>query len=258
MKNNQVPISAIIITKNNEVKLPDCLASLVWVNEVVVVDDFSSDRTPEICQEYGVRLVQHPFAGFQEQKRHATAIAAHDWILQLDADERVSAEMQAAIQALPPEDFIKFDCFEFRRSNWFWGGWVRYGSLYPDFKPRLFNRQKGAWGGVNPHDKFITSGVTQKIMADILHFQDWDLITYANRTIMYSDISAKEYFKGGKRTAWHHLTVRPVYTFFYRYFVRLAILDGWRGLVVSVMGALGTFVKYSRLYELSRHKSKSV
>lgn len=250
---NKLNISAVIITKNNANVIEDCLKSIVgWVSEIIVVDDFSDDETEEICKRYNVKFVKNRFSSFIEQKRLATSLTRNKWVLQLDADERVSVEMREKITSLSTEDFEKYDCFEFKRLTFFWGKWMKHASLYPDYKPRLFNKEKGDWGGVNPHDKFLTTGVTKKISADILHYQNWDLKKYFDRTILYSKLFAQEIFKNGKRAKWHHYTVRPVYTFLYRYFFRLGFLDGIQGFVVSVMGAIGTFAKYVFLKEMER------
>ena len=251
-------ISTFVITKNNADKIADCLHSLRWAEEVVVVDDFSTDATPEICRQFpNVRFHQHAFEGFQQQKEHAVWLCTSDWALKMDADERVSEEMREQILLLTAADFTTYSCFEFKRLTYFWGKWIRHASLYPDYNPRLFNRTQGDWGGINPHDKFITRGRTKRINADILHYQNWDLATYASRTVRYSVISAEEYHTRGKRAAWHHFTIRPVYTFLYRYFFRLGFLEGARGLVISFMGALGTFVKYAKLYEFKKMQFSS-
>ncbi|KAF0220700.1 MAG: hypothetical protein FD174_1024 [Geobacteraceae bacterium] len=244
-------ISAFVITKNNGDKIGDCLKSLEWADEIIVVDDFSEDTTPAICRSHAnVKFVQNKFAGFQEQKLYAMSLTANDWVLKIDADERVSAEMRNGILALTEKDFATYSCFEFKRLTCFWGKWIRHGSFYPDYNPRLFHKHQGAWRGVNPHDKFYPTGLTKKLAGDIFHFQNWDLSAYASRTILYSTISAGEYYKGGRRAKLSDFTIRPLYTFFYRYLIRLGFLEGPHGLVIAVMGALGTFVKYMKIYEL--------
>ena len=249
------PISAFVITKNEAAKIGDCLASLGFTDEIVVVDDFSSDATPEICRHYGVKLHQHRFTGFKDQKSHAMQLASHDWVLELDADERVTPEMRDAILALEARDFERYDCFEFKRKTRFWGKWIRHASLYPDYKARLYCRSRGAWSGGNIHERFIVQGATGKLAGEILHPQDLDLYAYFLRTARYADLSAAEYFARGKKARWHHVTVRPVATFFTRYLIRLGVLDGVHGFVISIMGALGTFMKYMKLYEIQKKSS---
>ena len=133
------PVSAFIITFNEAAKIAACLDSLRWVAEIVVVDDNSSDATVEICRGYpNVRVFQHCFTGFKDQKSHAMGLTGNEWVLEIDADERVSPEMRESILALTPADFAAGSCFEFRRLTNFWGKWIRHASLYPDYKGRLF------------------------------------------------------------------------------------------------------------------------
>ena len=246
------PISAFVITKNEAAKIGECLASLSWVDEVIVVDDFSSDATPDICREFGASLHQHRFTGFKDQKSHAMGLARHDWVLELDADERVTPEMRDAILALGAQDYQRYDCFEFKRKTRFWGKWIRHASFYPDYKARFYCRSRGAWSGGNIHERFIVRGATRKLAGDILHPQDLDLYSYFLRTARYADLSAADHFARGKRARWHHVTVRPLSAFCTRYFIRLGLLDGVHGFVISVMGALGTFMKYMKLYEIQK------
>jgi glycosyltransferase involved in cell wall biosynthesis len=245
-------ISAFVISRNEALKIADCLKSLKWVDEIVVVDDFSTDGTPEICRSYDVKFVQHGFTGFKDQKSHAMSLASYDWVLELDADERVSDGMRESILALRKEDFSRFSCFEFRRKTRFWGKWIGHSSLYPDYKSRLYKKLDGEWSAGNIHERFITGGLTKKIAADIVHCQDLDLHDYLLRTVRYANLSALEMHGRGKRARILHFTIRPLYTFFYRYLFRLGFLDGVHGFVISAMGALGTFVKYMKLYELQK------
>lgn len=247
-------ISAFVITKNESAKLADCLTSLNWADEIVVVDDFSTDSTPDICAEAGVSFFQNAFSSFRDQKSLAMSLAANDWVLELDADERVSDEMRNAIQALTPGDYEKFDCFKFKRKTRFWGKWIKHSSFYPDYKARLYCRTRGAWNNANVHERFIPDGLTKKLGGDILHEQDLDLHTYLLRIARYANMSAADYFVNGKRAKWHHVSIRPAFTFIQRYFIRLGFLDGVQGFVISVMGAIGTFLKYMRLYEIQSNK----
>jgi glycosyltransferase involved in cell wall biosynthesis len=247
-------ISAYVITKNESAKLRDCLKSLSWADEIVVVDDFSTDATPDISRELGVSFYQHKFSSFRDQKNHAMSLASNDWVLELDADERVSDEMRSAIQLLKAEDFEKYDCFEFKRKTRFWGKWIKHSSFYPDYKARFYCRTRGAWNNANVHERFIPTGLTKKLAGDILHEQDLDLHTYLQRVARYANMSAEDYYANGRRAKWHHVSVRPASAFFQRYVIRLGFLDGVQGFVISVMGAIGTFLKYMRLYEIQSNK----
>lgn len=259
LKGNNLPgdipkISAFVITKNESAKIAGCLKSLEWADEIVVVDDFSTDDTPAICKEFGVAFHQHRFTGFRDQKSRAMALAAHDWVLEMDADERVSDEMRCAIRALTRADFDRFDCFEFKRKTRFWGKWIKHSSFYPDYKARLYCRTRGAWSAANVHERFVPDGITKKLGGDILHEQDIDLNTYLMRIARYANMSAEDYYANGRRAQWHHVSIRPLTTFLQRYFIRLGFLDGVQGFVISSMGAIGTYLKYMRLYEIQHGK----
>lgn len=248
-------ISAFVITKNEAAKIGACLASLSFVDEIVVVDDFSTDQTPDICRSHGVTLHQHRFTGFKDQKSYAMSLVRNDWVLELDADERVSDRMREAILALTGEEMSRYGCFEFKRLTRFWGKWIKHASLYPDYKPRLYCKLGGRWSDGNVHERFIAKGATGRLAGDILHEQDLDLYTYFQRTARYSDLSAADYFARGRRASWHHVTVRPVATFLTRYLIRLGCLEGVHGFVISAIGAMGTFMKYMKLYEIQKRSS---
>lgn len=250
MPDSPLKITAFIITKNESTKILDCLISLNWVDEIVVVDDFSTDNTPDICKEFGVAFHQHIFSSFRDQKALAMSLASYDWVLELDADERVSDEMKNAILALTADDYKRYDCYNFKRKTRFWGKWIQHSSFYPDYKARLYCRTRGAWNDSSVHERFIPNGLTKKLDGDILHEQDLDLLTYLQRIARYANMSASDYYNNGRRAKWHHISIRPAITFLQRYFIRLGFLDGVQGFVISVMGALGTFIKYMRLYEI--------
>jgi glycosyltransferase involved in cell wall biosynthesis len=250
-------ISAIVITKNESAKIADCLESLQWVDEIIIVDDYSTDATKEICQRYNVRFYQRQFTGFKDQKSFAMSLTSHDWILELDADERVSDTMRQSILNLRETDSAACSCFEFRRLTRFWGKWLRHGSFYPDYKGRLYNKLRGTWSERNIHERFIPHGSVKRLPGDILHFQDLDVCSFILRSARYADLSAQEYYRQGRIAKWHHFTIRPLYTFIYRFFLRLGILDGIQGFVISVTGAIGTFIKYMKLYELQKSECLS-
>jgi glycosyltransferase involved in cell wall biosynthesis len=250
-------ISAFIITKNEAAKIGECLRSLEWVDEIVVVDDSSTDGTAEIAAAAGVRVIDHPFTGFRDQKKFAMDATSNDWVLELDADERVSPEMREAILAFSPGEFARYDAFAFRRLTRFWGKWIRHSSLYPDYKVRLYNKRRGGWSEANIHERFIPAGGVKKLPVDILHPQDLDLPTYAARTARYAGMSALEAHRKGKRASWLDFTLRPLHAFVYRFIIRLGLLDGVHGFIIAVMGGIGTFLKYARLYELQRNAERA-
>nr|WP_279342530.1 glycosyltransferase family 2 protein [Geotalea sp. SG265] len=244
-----MPISAFVITKNERHSIDDCIASLSFVDEVVVVDDFSDDGTPERCADLGCRVISNSFASFSAQKRFAMEATRNEWVLELDADERISPALQQAILALNSKDFTCYDAFAFRRLTRFWGKWIRHSSLYPDYKVRLYHKGRGSWTTSRVHEHFQPRGAVRRISQDILHCQDLDLKTYAQRTMRYAELSAVDMHDRGRRPLWFDF-LRPIHMLFLRYVIRLGFLDGVHGAAIAAMGGFGTFYKYFRLYEL--------
>lgn len=248
MKDILLSISASIITFNEERNIGDCLMSLDFCQEKVVVDSGSEDRTREIAQEMGAKVYERPFEGHWQQKQWALERCTKEWVICLDADERVTPRLR---NFLYDTDLQKssVDGFEVRRRHIFLGHKMRHSSLYPDYKLRLARREKARWGGLNPHDKLIVSGRTEKLPFEITHYAWNDCSDYFGTQLRYSRIVAEEKYRTGKRATLSDLALRPVYTFLYRYFIRLGILDGFPGFVVSAGGAAACMAKYVFLWE---------
>ncbi len=244
-------VSVCIITKDEERNLPDCLASVRWADEVVVVDSHSRDRTRDLAAASGARVIERDFPGHVEQKNFAVDAANHDWVLCLDADERLSPELQAAIpRALDRADLP--DGFEFARRTFHLGRWILHGGWYPDRKVRLFRRGRGRWGGVNPHDRVRVEGKVERLAGDILHYSYEDLGAHLRQVDFFTTIAAREKRARGERFALHRLLLRPPGKFVRMYLLKGGILDGLAGFVVAVTGAYYVFLKYAKLWELER------
>ncbi len=254
-------ISAVIITLNEESKIERCIKSLQSVaDEVIVVDSFSTDKTEEICKNLGVKFYQHNFEGYREQKNYALQFAQYDYVLSLDADEALSEELKDSILAV--KDNLKFDGYFFNRLNNYCGQWIHHSNWYPDKKLRLFNRHKGHWGGINPHDRFeMDPGCkTAYLKGDLLH---WVLDSYeahiqkANR---FSTIAALEYYKLGRKSNIFKIMFNTGWRFFKAYILNLGFLDGFNGFVISSFSAYTSFLKYVKLRQLileGRNEKKS-
>ncbi|MDD2365351.1 MAG: glycosyltransferase family 2 protein [Desulfuromonadaceae bacterium] len=251
-KTTALPISAYIITKNEHDKIVDCLFSLDFVDEAVVVDDYSQDGTSEVAIQNGARVISNKFKGFKDQKSFAMDQTLNDWVLELDADERISSGMRSALLELKPEDFQEYDGFAFKRITRFWGKWIKHSSLYPDYKVRLYNKHRGKWSGGSVHERFIPEGKIKRLSVDILHPQDLDMKSYMGRISRYAELSAIDYAAAGRN--WSCIDfLRPVHTFFYRLIIRLGFLDGIHGFAIAFFGAIGTFLKYAYLLEITRN-----
>ncbi len=253
-------ISAVIITLNEESCIERCIRSVMTVaDEVVVVDSLSTDRTPEICRKLGVKFVEQEFLGYIQQKNFALKQAAYDHVLSLDADEALSEELARSIHDV--KNNWKHDGYKFNRLNKFCGHWIRHTNYYPDRKLRLFDRRKGQWGGVNPHDKVVMQpgSSTGRLKGDLLH---WLCETYEEHldTInKFSTIAAREALKKGEKCSAWKVFYKPVWRFIQNYFVKRGFLDGYMGLVVSRNSAFLNYQKYAKLrnlIQLEKNKEK--
>ncbi len=249
-----ISISGFVITCNEEGAIRDCLESMKWVDELVVVDSFSQDATAEIAGEYTDRIIQREFAGYVPQTRFAFEQTTCDWALWLDADERLTdravAEIRAAFeQPGGPE----CDGFSFPRRTCFLGRWITRGGWYPQHKLRLFRRNAASIAGEQIHPEAVVAGRVRKLKGDILHFSfPGGVMEYVERSREYAEIAAQERFAAGKRAGLVGLLLRPPLAFLRSYVLRLGFLDGVPGLAVAAGTAYHRFMRDLRLWELAR------
>ena len=245
------PVSLCIITKDEEANLPDCLASVTWAEEILVVDSRSADRTREIAAAAGARVIERDFPGHIEQKNFAVGEAKHDWVLCLDADERLSPELARAVQAAleGPEGPAGF---EFPRLTFHCGHPIRHGGWYPDRKLRLFDRRRGKWGGRNPHDHVEVAGPVARLEGDLLHFSYRSISDHLRQIDFFTTISAKEKKARGVRSSLLKMALHPTWKFFRMFVLEAGFLDGVQGFVVAALGCHYVFLKYAKLRELER------
>jgi len=244
-------ISVCIVAMNEEDNIADCLASADFVDERIVVDSHSKDATRERAAACGARVIERDWPGHVEQKNFAVDQAAHDWVLCLDADERVSPELRSSILAALDRGDLP-DGFEMARRTWYLGRWIRRGGWYPDVKLRLFRRSKGRWGGVNPHDHARVEGRVARLDGDLLHYSYRSIADHVRSIDEFTTIAAREKRKAGRRAGIVDLTLRPFWKFLRMYVVKLGVLEGFPGLVVAATGAFYVFLKYAKLRELQR------
>jgi len=250
-------ISAVIITYNEEKYIGRCLDSLQQVaDEIIVVDSCSHDKTKEICEAHNVKFIEHEFEGYRQQKNWAMAQAENDNILSLDADECLSEELKNSI--LNVKTNWEADAYSFNRLNNYYGRWIKHSGVYPDRKLRLFDRRKGEWGGVNPHDKFLTNPkVKQKFLqGNLLHFVQDSIDDHVDKIKLFSEINALEYYKMGKNSSLVKILVHPSWRFFKSYFLNLGFLDGYYGFVVCSLNAYSSFLKHIKIRKLNMKKQE--
>lgn len=250
-------LSAVIITFNEEKKIAACLDSLInVVDEIVVVDSYSTDKTEAICRQYRVNFFQHKFDGHIEQKNYAISMAKYDFILSLDADERLSGELLQEIRKVKGK--FTSDAYEMSRLTNYCGKFIRHSGWYPDRKIRLFNRRKCKWGGVNPHDKIVLDPDVNiiRLKGDILHYSYDSIQSHIKQMNSFTDIGAIQLFEKGRKAGIFDLTLRPFWKFFRDYFIKLGFLDGFYGYVVCLLSAVHVFTKYAKLKQLHKqHES---
>lgn len=241
-------ISATVIVKNEEKNIADCLKSLDFADEIVVVDSGSSDRTKEICCSYpNVRFVERSWEGFGRQKNIAADLAVNDWILNVDADERVTTEMLSALRSA---DLLNRAGFRVARRNYFAGRWVRYCGWYPDYNIRFYDRRQGRFTDRSVHEAVECTGPVGILQGDLLHYTYEGVSDYLRRMERYSSLAAEEIVARGKVPGWPALIGRPLFTFFKMYILKRGFLEGYLGFQLSALYACYTFVKYAKAREL--------
>jgi glycosyltransferase involved in cell wall biosynthesis len=244
-------ISVAIITFNEERNLEACLRSCEEIaDEIVVLDSFSTDRTEAIARSFSkVRFEQHAFEGHVAQKNRALSLCRNEWVLSLDADERLSPELRDEIRLLDPGDR---DAFRIPRLTFAMGRAIRHSGWYPQRKPRLFKKSRARSVGDDPHDYFHVEGVRGDLHGDLLHYSFTDLAHQARSHNVFSSIQAFNYVHRGCRFSVAATMVRPVVKFLEIYVYKRGFLDGIHGFVIAVNAAYATFLKFAKMYELEQ------
>jgi glycosyltransferase involved in cell wall biosynthesis len=222
------------------------------VDEILVVDSLSSDKTVEIAAALGARIIVQPFLGYIEQKRFAIAQASHSVILSLDADEALSDELRESIRGARQRG--DKDCYWMNRLSNMGGRWIRHGGWYPDRKLRLFDREHYAVEGINPHDKFVPLAGARvgHLKGDLLHYTNEDLAGRIQTINHFSTLAARAFHERGKRGGWLRLLGKPAFRFIQEYLFKLGFLDGFYGWVIAKTSAQYVFLRESKLMELER------
>lgn len=244
-------ISAVIITKNEEDNLERCLKSLKFCDEIVVVDSQSTDLTKEIAEKYTKNVYDEAWLGFEAQRTLALSYATHDWILSIDADEEVSEELKNEIlkQAVSPSEF---SAFSLPRKTIHFGRWIKHGGWYPNRLIRLFKKADGEWKGDAVHEFWSTKGKVGEIKADLLHYSFSSLADQVDRNNKYSSLGAEKLSTKETRFSLFKLLAKPVSKFLETYLLKLGLLDGYPGFIISVSAAYSVFLKWAKLWELER------
>ncbi len=252
--------TACLITFNEEDNIEAALESIGFADEIIVVDSHSTDRTRELAlgfrgrsREGGKvepRVIEKDWPGHVEQKNFAVDQAQNDWVLCLDADERISSRLRKEIETELAVNSPKFDGYTMPRKTYYLGRWILRGGWYPDRKLRLFRKSCGRWSGVNPHDHVKIEGRTQDLQGDLYHFSYRNIADHLRTVNFFTDIASKEKEKKRVRYPLVRMLIQPPYKFFKMYFLKQGFREGAAGFIIATIGMFYVFLKYAKLWEI--------
>jgi glycosyltransferase involved in cell wall biosynthesis len=247
------PISACIITLNEADRIEACLDSLAFCDEILVVDSGSSDATRDLAAAKGARVVSHAFEGYRKQKDFAVQSATHDWVLCLDADERVTPALRASIEKARTNDFAGVAGYRCARATEYFGAFLRHGNAYPDRVLRLFDRRRGGWRGEREiHEHASVDGAIEILTGDLQHRAYRTLGDQLGRLQHYARLMAEHQHVAGHHAHLWNMLLNPLWRFVRGYWLRAGFLDGWRGLVYAWIEANYVRQKFVMLWLLNR------
>jgi glycosyltransferase involved in cell wall biosynthesis len=246
-------LSVTIITLNEADHIAAAIDSVGWADEVIVVDSGSTDGTAAIARATRARVVVREWPGYVEQKNHAAALAANDWILSLDADERIPPALADEIQQLLRHE-PDLRAFRIPRVTFHLGRWIRTTDFYPDFQTRLYDRRAARWRGKYVHESVAADGPVGRLAHEIEHYSYRDLKDQLDRVNHYTSLSARQMNEAGRRSGPVHLLVHPPAAFLRNYILRRGFLDGTAGLLISLVNSYSVFLKFAKLWELQRRE----
>lgn len=246
------PLSVTIITLNEEKNIPDAIRSVQWADEIIVVDSGSTDKTQQIAREMGAKTFYNPWPGYGKQKNFAQSQATHDWILNLDADERVTRELaEEIVGALETVGNGKTNAkgFAVPRKTFYLGRWIKHGGWYPNFLIRLADRRFARWSEPSVHEKWMVDGEVAQLKNPLDHYAFSSIQDQILTNLTFSRLGSQDLKRGGQRASLFRLITKPVGKFFETYFLKGGFLDGLAGFIIAVNAAHSMFLKYAYLAE---------
>jgi len=242
-------LSVIIITKNEQDNIKNCLESVKWANEIIIVDSGSTDRTEEICRKYTDKFYVKDWPGFGIQKQRALELVSHEWVMSIDADERITPELRDEIIRKITHDSNIAGYLIPRLSNYL-GKDIYHAGWYPDYTLRLVKKQTSHFTEDIVHEKMMVVGSIGKLSNHFLHYPYKDTSHHLQKINTYSSLSAEKMFDNGRHVSWSRIVLKAIFGFTRSYIFRRGFLDGWPGLIVSISTGLSTYLKYLKLKEL--------
>ncbi len=242
-------LSVLLPTYNEESMIMDCIESVRWADEILVVDSHSSDQTLNIADRYGARIIQHQYVNSAKQKNWAIPQCAYEWVLQIDADERLEPALQAEIQEILKNPSADVDGYRINFKHHLLGKWVRYSGVYPEYHLRLFRRDLGRFQDREVDAHVMVPGKVITLQSHILHYGTESISHRLRAMDRYTRYESDEREKRGQYYSWLNVTVRPFAVFFYYYIYKLGFLEGMRGLILAVLKTDFIFWTYAKLWE---------
>ncbi|MCP2518936.1 glycosyltransferase family 2 protein [Candidatus Aminicenantes bacterium AC-708-M15] len=249
-------ISVTIITFNEEEKIEGAIKSVLDIaDEIIIVDSFSVDNTVKIAKKYRVKVYQKRWQDYADQRNFALEKASHPWVLNIDADERVSPELKKEILDLKSKE-PEYDGFSIPRLTYYLNRWIYHSGWYPDRKIRLFKKQMAKWEGRFIHEKLIFTGKVGKLKNPVYHFSYKNIEEHLSRINKYSSLGARKLYENGKKARWYHFIIYPFFRFIKSYILKLGFLDGFAGFIISVLNSYYIFTRYAKLKEIWKKGEK--
>jgi len=247
-----LPVSLVVITRDAATDIAECLLSAPFCADALVVDSGSGDHTVETARRSGARVVSHAWLGFGPQKQFAVQQALYDWVLCLDADERLSPELRGSILALFAAGNPPHAAYALARRNRFLGRWLAHGEGYPDWTTRLFDRRRARWSDDPVHERVVADGPVGRLEGDLLHASAESIERYIAKQNRYTTLQADALHARGKRSSALAMAAAPLARFVRFYVLKLGFLDGAAGFAHIAIGAFASFLKHAKLRALER------
>ena len=247
-------LSVVVIALNEEDRIRDCLASVAWADEIVVIDGGSEDKTVALAREFTDHVIIRAWQGFAAQKNFGVDRATGEWILSLDADEQVEPALRDEILGVLARPDAA-DGYRIARRNIMWDRWIRHGRLYPDRQLRLFRRGRGRFSERAVHESVTVEGRVGRLTAPLLHYSYRDLGDFLRRADRYSTLAAEEWARGDRAFRPSQMVTAPLGRFLSMYLLHRGFLDGWRGFLLAVLYAYYVFIRSAKIWERVRQRS---
>jgi glycosyltransferase involved in cell wall biosynthesis len=250
------PVSVTIITRNEAAHIAAALASVAWADERIVIDSGSTDDTVNIARAHGARVETRAWEGYSTQKNYAASLATHDWILSLDADERVSDPLRAEIRQVLGHPELRHG-YRIPRVAFYLGRWIRSTDWWPDWQLRLYDRREGHWTRVHVHESVRISGPVGHLRGELQHYPYASVTEHLETIDRYTTIAAHELYEHGRRAGFSRIAVHPLLAFTRNYVLRGGFRQGSAGLIVSLLNSYYVLLKFVKLWELEHASSDS-